>query len=316
MLVGFMFARLTRGAHKATRAALAVIAVAAASAQLAVADTDKAADTARIVSVGGDVTETLYELGLGDHIQAVDTTSIFPQPEVSQKKSVGYMRALSSEGVLSMAPTLILATDKSGPPEVVAALKASSARFVEIDEPDTPEGVAEKVRAIAKIVGREKAGRKLADRIKADFENVAQARTKIAKPAKVLFLLSVQGGRAVAGGRGTAAEAMLTLAGAENVAAAFDGYKPLSSEAALLMAPDAIVVMKAAPGSRHTDPDGDIAKQISAIEGLAATPAVKNGRIIEFDGSLMLQFGPRAPQAARELMRILHAEVAGQRGVN
>src|SRR5690606_33797497 len=156
------------------------------------------------------------------------------------------------------------------------------------------------------------AGRKLAEKVKADFEEIAAVRSKIAKPAKVLFLLSVQSGRALAGGRGTAADAMLNLAGAENVATAFDGYKPLSGEAALLMAPDAIVVMKAAPGSRVTDPHGDVAHQIAAIEGLAATPAVKNGRIIEFDGSLMLQFGPRAPQAARELMRILHPGKIGR----
>lgn len=311
MSTALMFTRLKSAAYEAARGALAVALFVAASALPAVADADNTMETARIVSVGGDVTETLYLLGLQDSIEAVDTTSVFPQPDVSRKKSVGYMRALSSEGVLSMAPTLILATGKSGPPEVVAALKASSAPFVEIDGPDTPEGVAEKVLEIAKVVGKEQAGRKLAEKIKADFEDVAEARAKIAEPAKVLFLLSVQSGRALAGGRGTAADAMLTLAGANNVATAFEGYKPLSGEAALLMAPDAIVVMKAAPGSRTADPHGDIANQIAAIEGLADTPAVKNGRIIEFDGSLMLQFGPRAAEAARELMRILHPGVAG-----
>jgi iron complex transport system substrate-binding protein len=107
---------------------------------------------------------------------------------------------------------------------------------------------------------------------------------------------------------------MLALAGAENVITAFDGYKPLSGEAALGLAPDVIVVMQSAPGHRNADAKGPIATEIAAIEGLAVTPAAKSGRIIEFDGSLMLQFGPRAPQAARELMKLFYPEIARASG--
>ncbi|MCC7252431.1 hemin ABC transporter substrate-binding protein [Hyphomicrobium sp.] len=296
--------------------ALVLIALAGAMATAGHAGEGKTYDTSRIVSVGGDVTEILYELGLGDNVVAVDTTSVFPQPGVSQKKSVGYMRALSSEGVLSIGPTLILATDKSGPPEVVAALKASSAPFVTVEAPDTPEGVAQKVHQVAKLVGKEAAGEALAARIRKDFEAAAQTRAQITKPVKALFLLSVQSGRALAGGRNTAADAMLGLAGAENIMSGFEGYKPLSGEAALTLAPDVIVVMQRGGGHRTADASGSVAAEIAAIEGLAATPAAKNGRIVEFDGSLMLQFGPRAPKAARELMQIFYPETANARRIN
>lgn len=310
-----MLSSLRNIARTTGHAALATLLLSGALAGAAHADETAGVDASRIVSVGGDVTEALYELGLGDNVVAVDTTSVFPQPEISKKQSVGYMRALSAEGLLAVGPTLILATSKAGPHEVVAALKGSSTPYITVDEPDTPEGVAEKILDIAKIVGKEDAGRALADRIKNDFADVEKARAKITKPVKTLFLLSVQSGRAMAGGRGTAADAMIALAGGENVATAFEGYKPLSGEAALALAPEAIIVMKGAPGSRTTDAHGPIASEIAAIEGLANTPAVKNGRIIEFDGSLMLQFGPRAPLAARELMKILHPETDG-RGIN
>ena len=273
-------------------------------------------DISRIVSVGGDVTEILYELGVGDNVVAIDTTSVFPPHIPAEKKSVGYMRALASEGVLAVGPTLILATDKAGPPEVIAALKASSTPFITVDADDTPEGVADKVAKVASIVGKDAAGQALAARIRSDFEAAAEARKKISKPVKALFLLSVQSGRAMAGGRNTAADAMLALAGAENVATSFDGYKPLSGEAALALAPDAIIVMKAAAGHRVTEASGPLATEVSAIAGLADTPAVKNGRIIEFDGSLMLQFGPRAPQAAHELMHILYPDIVPARRIN
>lgn len=302
---------MTPRTREATRTlVIALFAIAFASIASAGGD-DKAYDASRIVSVGGDVTEILYELGLGDSIVALDTTSVHPQPAVSQKKSVGYMRALSSEGVLAAGPTLILATDTAGPPEVVAALKASSVPFITVDGSDTPEGVKQKIKLVAKVVGKAEAGDALADRVGAEFEAAAEARQRLSKPVRALFLLSVQSGRALAGGRHTAADAMLALAGAENVIGSFDGYKALSGEAALELAPDVIVVMQSAPGHRTADAKGPIATEIRAIEGLAATPAAKSGRIIEFDGSLMLQFGPRAPAAARELMQLFYAEPAG-----
>ncbi len=290
--------------------ALIVILAAASTATLA-QDVGRIYDTSRIVSVGGDVTEILYQLGLGDKIVAVDTTSVFPQPAVSQKPSVGYMRALSSEGVLAVGPSLILATETAGPPEVVAALKSSSVPFVTIASPHTPEGVKEKVELVANIVGKTEAGQALAKRIATDFDTAAKSRSQIKKPVRALFLLSVQSGRALAGGRHTAADAMLALAGADNVLTAFDGYKPLSGEAALGLEPDVIVVMQQAAGHRTADANGPVATEIAAIAGLANTPAVKAGRIIEFDGSLMLQFGPRAPAAAQELMKLFYPETPG-----
>src|SRR5882757_5512675 len=62
----------------------------------------RVADASRILCVGGDITEIVYALGAGSRIVAVDTTSQFPEAALKEKKSVGYMRALSSEGVLSV----------------------------------------------------------------------------------------------------------------------------------------------------------------------------------------------------------------------
>ena len=85
----------------------------------------KADDPSRLLSIGGDTTEILYALGFGDRIVAVDSTSQFP-PDAAKKKNVGYMRALSTEGVMSTGATLIVANAHAGPPEVVRALEASA----------------------------------------------------------------------------------------------------------------------------------------------------------------------------------------------
>lgn len=260
----------------------------------------------RIVSIGGDVTETLVALGMEAEIAAVDTTSTFPPEVVKSKKSVGYMRALSTEGILSIEPTLIIATAKSGPPEVVSALKASSIPFIEIDAEDSPAGVAEKVAKIAEAVGRRADGVALVASIEADYAALHHSMSGLGAPARALFVLSAQGGRVMVAGRDTSADALFGLAHAENAMPELQGFKPVSEESIIAAAPDFVVVM-------HRD-GMSAARELAAMKGFADTPAVKNGRVIEVDGSYMLQFGPRSAKAALELMRKLHPEIDRAQG--
>src|SRR5690606_18310102 len=99
-----------------------------------------------ILSIGGDVTEILYALKADDRIVAIDSTSQFPGDALKQKQDVGYMRALSAEGVLSTNPTVIIAASDAGPPPVVDVLKASSIPYVQVPDDKSPEGVAAKIR--------------------------------------------------------------------------------------------------------------------------------------------------------------------------
>ena len=57
------------------------------------------ADSARIAVAGGSITEIIYFLGAEDRIVAVDSTSSFPVA-AREFPSVGYVRALSAEGLL------------------------------------------------------------------------------------------------------------------------------------------------------------------------------------------------------------------------
>jgi iron complex transport system substrate-binding protein len=266
----------------------------------------KVTDTSRILSIGGDVTEILYALKADDKIIAIDSTSQFPGDALSKKTNVGYLRALSAEGVLSTNPSLIIAGKDAGPPPVVAVLKASSIPYIEVPDTQTPEGVAGKIRFIAAVVGADAAGDALAKEVERDFAVLAEQRSKITSPKRALFVLSVQNGRAVIGGLGTSADAMLKLAGAENVAAGAQGYKPLADEAGVELAPDAIVTMQ----HGRTGPPSE---GIATVKALAASPALQNHRVIEMNGLYLLGFGPRCARAARELMIALYPELNQKR---
>jgi iron complex transport system substrate-binding protein len=266
------------------------------------------ADTSKILSIGGDITEILYALGLSSRIIAVDSTSQFPADALKQKGNVGYMRALSTEGVLSVGASLIMASERSGPPEVVKALKQTAIPFVEVMDGLSPEGVIEKVRFVARTVEAAKAGDELAGKLEAQFKALADQRAAIKRPVRALFLLNMQGGRATVGGSGTSADAILKLAGAENAAASVNGFKPLVDEAVVEMMPDVIVAMKRSSGGHDTD-------QVLSMKGMQATPAGAARRVVAMDGLYLLGFGPRTPAAALDLMRELYPDIGAAPGL-
>lgn len=259
-------------------------------------------DTSKILSIGGDITEILYALGLGSRIVAVDSTSQFPADALKQKGNVGYMRALSTEGVLSVGASLIIASERSGPTEVVKALKQTAIPYVEVHDGLSPEGVIEKVRFVAQTVEAPKEGDELAGKLDAQFKALAAQRAAIKRPVRALFLLNMQGGRATVGGAGTSADAILKLAGAENAAASVNGFKPMVDEALVEMMPDVIVAMKRSSGGHDTD-------QVLSMKGMQATPAGAARRVVAMDGLYLLGFGPRTPAAALDLMRELYPDL-------
>lgn len=261
--------------------------------------------SSRILSIGGDVTEILYALGLSDRIVAVDSTSQFPPSALADKKSVGYLRALSPEGVLSVGPTLILASKGAGPAASVRALKASSIPYVTIPEGITAKGISEKIDAIAEATGAQDKAKPLNAALERGFADLALRREKITERLRVLFILSAGGGRMIVGGTETSADAILRLAGARNAADSVQGFKPITSEALVSMNPDAIILMGGT--------------QIGhSREGLQETPAVKlstagrSGRIREMDGLYLLGFGTRTPSAALDVMTWLYPEGRSQ----
>ncbi len=121
-------------------------------------------------------------------------------------------------------------------------------------------------------------------------------------PRRVLFVLSLQGGKVMAGGAGTEAEGIIRLAGGVNAAEGFNGYKPMGDEAVLTAAPDVILMM---------DREGDLAVTLADVQGhpaLGQTPAGLAGAVVGMDGMLLLGFGPRTPEAADRLHRALYGQ--------
>lgn len=254
---------------------------------------------ARIVSIGGAVTEILYGLGAGDRIVAVDTTSVHPPEALKTKPSVGYLRQLSAEGILSVRPSLVLAIEGAGPPDILKIVGEAGIPVAMVPDEPTEAGVSTRIEAVAAAIGEPAAGQALAEATRRRFAALAAARRTIERPVKALFILSLQNGRAMVGGRNTTADGILALAGAENAAAPIEGYKAMTDEAIVAARPDVVVMMSQGPGGA---PPADL------FDGpaLSQVPAARERRLVAMNGLYLLGFGPRTPDAARDLMQAFY----------
>jgi iron complex transport system substrate-binding protein len=252
----------------------------------------------RIVSVGGALTEIVYALEAQGELVGVDTTSLYPAV-AQQLPQVGYARTLSAEGVLSLAPTQLIATEEAGPQAVLRQVRDAGVPVAVLNANNRFEGLLERVRQVGQITGRADPAARLAQALQQQWDGaLGKVRQRSHAPVRVLFILAHAPNQVMVGGRETGADAMLAYAGAVNVMGGqggFAGYKPLTPEAVIAARPDLVLVtdqgLKASGGV-----DG-----ILKLPGLAQTPAGRRHRIVSLEAMLLLGFGPRMPQALAEL---------------
>ncbi len=255
-----------------------------------------AAAPARIVGLGGPVTEIVYALDAGPSLVGADSSSIYP-PEALKLPRVGYYRSFSVEGVASLKPGLVLASDQSGPPQALEQLGKLGAKVVVVPSAPTLDALDQRIRGVATALDLGARGEALVHRIHAELRDIHPS----GRGQRVLLVRS-HTGKLLAAGGDTAGAAMLRLVGADNVLASQHGYKPFSSEAAAALRPDVIVTT-----TMSVNASGGL-EAFLAQAGLNLTPAARARRVVVMDDLLLLGFGPRLPEALRQLAAGLAAK--------
>lgn len=301
---------MTRPAFaRAFAPALALVAaLATAVAAAAQTPAGAAAEPSRIVIAGGDLAEIAHALGATDRIVGVDSTAMYP-PALTELPQIGYVRALSPEGVLSLTPDLLIGAYDTGPDTALDKLRAAGLRIELAPAGQDTYSVPDKIAFVGALLGAEAEAAALADSYRTEMAELAETIAGLTTRPRVLFFLAMREGAPLVAGADTAAQTMIELAGAQNAAEGFTGYKPMNREAVLAAAPDVILMME----GRHDAAGG--AEAILALPEIAPTPAGRAGRLVTMDGLKLLGFGPRTPEAVRELAAELHPEDRGRLGL-
>ena len=254
---------------------------------------NKAKDASRVVVAGGSITEIFYFLGEQDRIVALDVTSNFP-PEAKSLPSIGYVRALSAEGLLSMNPSIILGEDDMGPPAVIKQIRETSYDLRIIPEIRTIDGIIEKIEGIASILNvTEKSEVIISKKLEPYIKKIVKNREKIAKKGvKVMLVLNMQSSSIIVAGANTSGSGFIDLIGGENIFESFEGWKSVNAEAILELNPDYIIVPQ-----RNVHKGLDVTS-IADSELFKNTNAGKNKNFILDDAMAITGFGPRTINSA------------------
>ena len=254
-----------------------------------------AKDISRIAIAGGSITELIYLLGEEERIIAADRTSNYPK-EALELPSVGYVRNISAEGILSLKPTLVLGEHDMGPDEVIKQIENVSVEVIRVNEVHTASGIVDKLRCVASILGvNDKADFLLKNRIGNLINQLDVVKSRSEFRSRVALVLNFSDGAPIIAGKNTSGNGVIEMAGAKNVFHSIDGWKPVSRETLVGASPDHIIITERA------------LRAIGGLSGmkqdiaLTLTPAVQHGRVHAVDGMALLGFGIRTLDAALKL---------------
>ncbi|MEM6374190.1 MAG: ABC transporter substrate-binding protein, partial [Pseudomonadota bacterium] len=201
----------------------------------------------------------------------------------------------------SFAPELIVSAEGAGPPEVIDILRAASVEFAEVPEGYDTDAIVRKIETAGSALEVQDRAEALAAETRSELDKALdRAARRENQKVRVMFILSTQGGRILASGTGTGANGIIEMAGGVNAVSSFEGYKPLSDEAASAAAPDVILMMNRNGDHASTD------AELFGLPALSVTPAAATRNVVRMDGLFMLGFGPRTAKAVTALNRALY----------
>ncbi|MBT8207934.1 MAG: ABC transporter substrate-binding protein, partial [Acidimicrobiia bacterium] len=200
-------------------------------------------DISRIVSLNGDLTEIIFELGLGDNVVGVDVTTTYPAEAAAmneQGQTVGFAQQLAAEAVLRFDPTLVIGDQQVAPTEAIEQLRAAGVPVVILETQTSVDGVGTKINQVAEILGVPGEGASLASRVTGEIDAAKALVTDDDTDPTVAFVY-VRGPQVVfLFGGGTPTSSMIEAAGAVDAGteAGVFGPAPLTPEALVAAAPD------------------------------------------------------------------------------
>ena len=262
----------------------------------------------RVVVISQTYNEIIWALGAQEHVVGVDFSSTYP-PEVKEVQTVGYHRALSAEGILSLHPTAIIHDNNIGPPQVVEQLKGLNIPMKTFDaRNDSVEGTKALIREMGAYFHKEaKAAelcRTLDTQMAASLEAVRQYadRPRVAvihfgRASNVYLVVGKGGGT----GDGSAASRMVEWAGGEMAINSERMQRMESPETVAQANPDVILVT-----DYGFDRAGGSLEQIKALPGVATSNAAKNDRIYRIEENQLMYFGPRSGENVEKVAAVIH----------
>jgi len=263
-------------------------------------NTDAKPGKQRIVSISKQLTEIIFAVGGDSSLVGVDISSTYP--EAAKKiTTVGYHRALSAEGIISLNPSVVWHDGNIAPQQVIDQIKKVGIPMREFHGGSTIDSTKMLILEVAREFHNEERGKQINEKLDDDMAKLDSARKKYTDRPKVLIIHFGQAANKyfVLNRKGIPNQ-MLEWAGAENAADTAQRWRDLSAEVIAKSQPDVILAT-----DFGYDLQGNLDK-FKKLPGIALSPAAKNNRIYRIEEHDLVYLGPRTGENVMRIMKLLH----------
>ena len=234
----------------------------------------------------------IYALGAQGSLVGVDLSSTFP-PEIKKLPNIGYHRALSAEGILSLNPTLIIHDNNIGPANVVTQLQQLNIPMKTFSaKNDSIEGTKTLLREMGSFFHKEQRAEELCRKLDTGMHEAAELVKHYKDHPRVavihfgrasnVYLLVGNGGGGDAGSAGK----MVEWAGGQ-LAIQKPGMQRMVSPELIAQSNPDVILMTEFGFDRLGSAD-----QAKTLAGVAETEAAKHNRIYRVPEHDLMYFGP------------------------
>lgn len=265
--------------------------------------------TVRAVVISQAYNEIIWALGAQSQVVGVDYSSTWP-PEVRKMTTVGYHRALSAEGILSLKPTVVISDNNIGPPTVVDQLKQLNIPMKTFAaRNDSIDGAKALIREIGGYFHKEAKAEEICAKLDADMAKAMDDARRYSDHPRVavihfgrasnVYMLVGASGQGDAGAAGQ----MVRWAGGENAVQKAGMERMASPEIVAQANPDVILMTEFGYDQLNGDP-----AKILALPGVATSQAAATHRIFRVEEHDLMYFGPSTGEGLERLIHLIHAD--------
>ena len=246
-------------------------------------------DKMRIISMAPNLTEILFELGVGENIIGVTKFSTYP-PQAKDITNVGTFWQPDIEAVLMCRPTLVITLGFSQQTALAERLKQIGCETLTVNI-ESVDGLYSAIRIIGDKIKKPSQAQLLIQRLQEKQKQMA-AQNDGRPRRKVLWV--IQREPLCVAGTDTFINELIEIAGGVNaIGTTLNQYPRISTEEVLGSAPDIIIE----PVMNPAQADKQHATAETYYKRFGSVPAVKTSRIHVIDGDMVSRLGPRLDQA-------------------
>jgi len=252
----------------------------------------------RVISLAPSLTETVYALGVEDHLVG-DTDYCDYPPEAQKKPKVGGVINPNLEEIAALHPDLMLMSKEGNLLETVRALESLGIPTYATDV-HTIDQILGSIQNLADVLNASTAGKTLTG----DLQNrldVLQVKLEGVAPKRVLFIVWPE--PLISVGKNTFVADALRRAGAVSIVDSNKDWPQVSLEEIARLQPDYLVFV-----ASHTGSTGNGFESIARLPGWQILDAVRDKRYVVVSEAI-IRPAPRMISVIEDLAHQLHPEV-------